>query len=224
LVSLQNFGPGADPSLIITQPGSEVGYAPPLTYSPVTGAYEGQMSFSAGAQGLGRIRAVGAVGGSLVRLQATYRLQQATNISPTYLFSNDGNLSLYLEPGSLPGNEAYFVVMPPGAIPGPLPDGLTLIGDPYDITASGAVVTLTRPAILTLHYDGTLVNSSSPPAAGLGIYRWEPNSQTWQAVPGRLDAEHRTMVAPITLLGTYALLAPPVPETIFLPIIPKATP
>lgn len=32
--------------------------------------------------------------------------------------------------------EAYFVVMPPGALPGPLPPGRVLVGAPYDVTAS----------------------------------------------------------------------------------------
>ena len=225
-ISLQNFGPNADPEVIITEPGSEVGQAPTLSYSPVSGAYESQISFSATERGLGRIRALGAVGNSLVRLQSTYRLQRATNISPTHIFSNDGNLSLYMEPGSLPGSEAYFVVMPPGAVPGPLPAGLVLVGDPYDITASGAVVTLSKPAILNLHYDGALVNPAVIPE-GLGIYRWDQNKQAWQAVSSVPDTALKAMTAPVTVLGTYALLAPPgswmeIPwENVFLPLILK---
>jgi hypothetical protein len=161
-----------------------------------------------------------------VRLQSTYRLQRATPISPTHLFSNDGNLSLYVESGSLPGNEAYFVVMPPGAVPGPLPEGLALVGDPYDITASGAVVTLTKPAILSLRYDGALVNPALTPE-GLGIYRWEPTSGTWQGIGGEIDEAQQAVTAPVIALGTYALLAPPGPwmefpqENIFLPLILK---
>jgi hypothetical protein len=226
LISLRNFGTGADPSVIVTEPGSEAGYAPTLSYSPGTDTYEGEISFSAAERGMGRIRAVGAVGSSLVRLQSTYRLQRTSNISPTTLFSNDGNVSLHLGPGSLPGDEAYFVVMPPGAVPGPLPDGLLLVGDPYGITASGALITLEKPGLLMLHYDGMLVNLSSTPE-GLGIYRWNPTSEIWQAIPGSLDEEQKAMVAPITALGIYALMAPdgswtdpPLKET-FLPIIFK---
>ena len=175
---------------------------------------------------MGRIRAVGEVGGGLVRLQSTYRLQQVTNERSHDVYSNDGNLSLHLEPGSLPGNEAYLVVMPPGAVPGPLPAGLVLLGDPCDVTASGALVALENPAILKLHYDGALVNSSSAPP-GLGIYRWDPTSETWQAISGNLDEEQKAMVAPVTTLGTYGLLAPPgswmepLPYGVFLPIILK---
>jgi hypothetical protein len=228
-ISLQNFGSGADPSVFITQPGSEVGFTPNLSYSPTTGAWEGQISFSAVERGMGRVRAVGAVGGSLVRLQSTYRLQQVFNNQRVDVYSDDGNLSLHLEPDSLPGAFAYLAVMPPGAVPGPLPAGLVLVGDAYDVTASGALASLEKPAILTLHYDGALVNSSSTPA-GLNIYHWNPISQLWQAVSGKLDEDHKVMIAPITVLGTYALLAPPGPGTgpgsnkILLPIILKDEP
>jgi hypothetical protein len=227
LVFLQNFGPGADPSVIVTEPGSEAGYAPTLSYSPSTDTYEGQVSFSATERGMGRIRAVGAVGDHLVRLQSTYRLQRVLNNQSHDVYSDDGNLGLHLEPGSLPGSEAYFVVMPTGAVPGSLPDGLVLVGDPYDVTASGALVTLEEPAILTLHYDRALVSSSLAPE-GLGVYRWDPSEGTWQEIGGSLDEDQRAMVAPVTTLGTYALLAPPgewnEPPQIFLPIILKDAP
>jgi hypothetical protein len=205
LVSLQNFGPGADPSLFVTTPGSEIGHVPTLSYSPVSDTYEGQISFSAAERGMGRIRAVGEVGGGLVRLQSTYRLQRVLNDLGDDVYSDDGNLSLHLGPGSLPGNEAYLVVMPTGALPGTLPPGLALVGDSYDVTASGALAELEKPAILRLRYDGELL--SSPVLTDeLGIYRWNPNTATWQAVPGSLDQEHRTLAAPVTALGTYALL------------------
>jgi hypothetical protein len=138
------------------------------------------------------------------------------------VYSTDGNLSLHLDSGSLPGDEAYLVIMPPGAVPGPLPDELVLVGDSYDVTASGALVTLEKPAVLKLRYDQALVRSSSAPQ-GLGIYRWNPVSETWQAVPGELDEGRKAMAAPVTTLGTYALLASPGswtwPNAVFLPVV-----
>jgi photosystem II stability/assembly factor-like uncharacterized protein len=223
LIALHNFGPAADPSVIVTAPGSEAGYAPHLGYSPTSGAWEGQISFGATERGTGRVRAAGAVGSSIVRLQSTYRLQRVLNGQSREVFSDDGNLSLYLEPGSLPGNEANFVVMPPGALPGALPEGLTLIGDAYDITASGALVALEQPAILKLRYDGTLVGSAPTPA-GLGLYRWDPNTGTWQVIPGEQDVEQRAMIAPVTALGAYTLLAPLQQQIIFLPMVLKGLP
>jgi hypothetical protein len=64
----------------------------------------------------------------------------------------------------------------------------------------------------------------------LDIYRWDPNEETWQAVAGELDEGQRALVAPVTALGTYALLAPPGPwnepprNFVFLPIILKGGP
>jgi hypothetical protein len=211
--------------LVVTEPGSEVGYAPTLSYSPSTGTYEGGISFSAAKRGMGRVRAVGEVGGALVRLQSTYSLQQVGNEQSQDIHSTDGNLSLHLDVSSLPGSEAYFVIVPPGAVPGPLPEGLVLIGDPYDVTASGALVTLEKPAILKLYYDQALLNTESAPE-GLGIYRWNSISETWQVVAGTVDEEQKAIVAPVTTLGTYALLAPPGPwmgsqDRVFLPLVLK---
>jgi hypothetical protein len=64
-------------------------------------------------------------------------------------------------------------------------------------------------------------------AAVSNIYRWDPTGETWQAMPSNLDEEQKAMVAPVTTLGTYALLAPPgswmesLPYGVFLPIILK---
>lgn len=219
---MQNFGAGADPSLIVTEPGSEAGFAPTLSYSATTDTYEGQINFSATERGTGRLRAIGATGGDLVRLQSTYRLQRVRNDQSHDIYADDGNLSLHLEPGSLPGAEAYLVVMPPGAISGPVPAGLALVGDPYDITGSGALVALEKPGLLILHYDGTLISGSAA-LNDLGIYHWDPVSQTWQAVPDSLDEAHQSFSASVTRLGTYALLGPPQEFTwpIFLPFITK---
>jgi len=170
---------------------------------------------------MGSLRAVGTRGNSLVRLQTTYRLQRVAGDESQDVYSDDGDLALHLEPGSLPGAEAYLVVMPPGAVPGPLPAGRVLVGDPYNVTASGALVTLEKPAILKLHYDQSLV-AGAP--AGLGIYRWDPNTDQWQWVPGRIDTEQAAVVAAARTLGAYALLAPagvPPTQRMLLPLILK---
>jgi len=89
------------------------------------------------------------------------------------------------------------------------------------VTASGALVTLEKPAILKLHYDQALV-AGAP--AGLGIYRWDPNTDQWQWVPGRIDAGQAAVVASVSVLGTYALLAPaglPPMQRVLLPLVLK---
>ena len=164
------------------------------------------------------------MGHSLVRVQSAYRLPRGVRGQSQDSYSGEGDLELHLEPGSLPGGAAYVVVMTPGAVPGPVPAGLVLGGDPYAVTASGAMVALEKPGVLKLHYDGALVGQV---LEGLSIYRWDPNSERWQAMPGSLDAGQKAVVATVTTLGTYALLAPegpwtePLPNTVFLPIILK---
>jgi hypothetical protein len=225
-IFLLDFGPGADPSVIVSEPGGEVEHGPSLSYSPGTDIYSGEISFNATERGTGRIRTVGEVGSSLVRLQSTYRLQRVLNDRDQDVYSDDGNLSLHLERGSLPSEASYMVVMPPGAGPGPAPAGLALVGDVYDVTASGALTELAKPAVLTLRLDGALISSSSAPP-GLGVYRWDPNSQAWRALVGEFDETHKAMVTTVQTLGAYALMAPPGEwrqNDIFLPVIVKHVP
>lgn len=222
LITLHHFDPSALPNVLVTAPGSQLGYAPILSYSPTTRSYEGRMSFSATERGTGRIQVIGKAKGDVVSLQSTYRLQRVINSQAHNVYANDGNLDLRMEEGSLPGNETYVVVTPPGAIPGPLPGGLTLVGDSYDMTVSGAA-TLLKPVLLSLYYDKALVSGAAPPP-GLKIYRWNPNSVSWQAVDGTIDPERRAVTAQVTELGAYALLAPPgdwqkPSTTIFLPLV-----
>jgi hypothetical protein len=224
LVAIDGFGPGADPSIVVTAPDGETSFAPVMSYHSDEDSYQGNIGFGETKRGTGRIRAVGGAN-SVIRLQSTYRLQHVTNNQGYDVFSDDGNLNLRIDSGSLPGTSAYVVVMSPGALPGPLPAGLTLVGDAYDVTISGALAELAKPASLELHYDRALVGTTAAPA-GLAIYRWDPNSQAWQAVAGDLEQEHKSMTSAITALGTYALLAPPgdwtkPSSTIFLPVVYK---
>jgi hypothetical protein len=86
---------------------------------------------------------------------------------------------------------------------------MTLVSDPYDLTASGASAKLEQPGALYLRYDAALTRQATPPAS-LAIYWWRPDPAGCQALPvaGTLDAQHRTFSATIEDLGIYALLAP----------------
>jgi hypothetical protein len=222
-VVLAQFGAEADPSVLITVPGSAAGQALTMHYSPTRGTWEGQISFSTTARGTGWVQVAGAVGAQVVRLQTSYRLQQVRNDAVKDVYADDGNLSLHLGAGSLPGTTAYLVVTPPGALPGAPPVGRQLVGNVYDLTASGALVQLARPGVLTLHYDRGQIGGADVPVA-MALYRWEPTSATWQAVASELDAEHQAVVAAVRTLGTYALFAPPTPRRALLPHIVRGTP
>ncbi|NOZ72247.1 MAG: hypothetical protein GXP38_10095 [Chloroflexi bacterium] len=205
LVFLHHFSPWADPVLVLTPPGEETGYAPPLSYSPSTGTYRGQVSTTASKLGMGRVRILGVVQDGIVRQQMTFRLQRASRQERHDIFSDDGNLDLHLMPGSLPGNETYLVVMPPGALPGLVPPGYTVVGNAYSITASGAVVTLEKSALLRLHYNDTVLPPEIDPER-LEIRRWDPVTSTWKTISATLDDEQRTLSAAVDVLGTYALM------------------
>jgi hypothetical protein len=215
---LDQFEAGATPNLILTAPGSEVAQSPQLSYSATTGSYTGRISVSASAHGTGRVQVVGSVGGGLVHLQTTYRVQEVIGQHEQDVFADDGNLRLHLGAGSLPGSRAYLVVQPAGTLPGPLPAGLTIVGQAYRLSASGALVELNAPGVLSLHVDRVVGGATQVPI-GVRLYRWEPNSERWQAVASEVDADHQVIVGTMRALGTYALLAPAKQPRAFLPLM-----
>ncbi len=211
LILLQNFAPDTDPTVLISAPDSDISRSPELSYSAVREGYEARISFSATARGSGQLRADRRVGGDRAVIQTFYRLQRIEPRGAWEVFSNDGNLWLNGGPGSLPGQESYLVVMAPGSLPGAPPTGHVVVGEPYDITASGAVVSLEQPAVLSLRYDDALVNGRLP--AGLNIFHWNPTQRTWEPVTSRVDEAQRTLVAEVRTLGMYVLFAPAGPWT-----------
>ena len=217
-VSLYGLDAGTQPLVYLTPPGAESAQALVVQYSSTTGAHRGTLTVNAQALGQGKVHAVGEAGSRLVHLQTTYRLQQITRADVHDVYAADGNLRLHLAPGSIPGENAYVIVTPPGALPGPLPEGWTLIGDAYDVTASGALVVLDTPAALRARHDPALLADRVPET--LRLHRWDPGVETWEAVTATLDAAHDALVATVTRLGTYALLAPTTPsQTVFLPLV-----
>jgi len=156
-------------------------------------------------------------------LHTTYRLQRLTADQHQDIYSPDGNFHLNLGPDSLPMamDEVVFVVATPGTIPGPLPEGLALVGHPYEVTASEAITGLRKPALLNLHYDLEQVKSLSSEEA-LALYQWLPANQSWQALPSRVNREHQEVTASTQRLGVYALLTPvDQHRTLYLPFVFK---
>jgi hypothetical protein len=225
---LSGLGPGGTLVATVTQSGGTDSQPTALSYSSAEEAYVGSVTFSAphAQLGTGTVQVVGAgVGSHGISLNSTYALQAVPRDRVTDLYSADGNLHVHLITDTLPV-DAYAMLSPLNAPPTAPPEGLQIVGNVYDVRLSGALEELEKPALLKLYYDGALVNSSSAPE-GLGIRRWDPTSETWQAVAGSLDEEHRAMVASVTTLGTYALLAPPgswKPSQNFLPLILKEVP
>jgi hypothetical protein len=228
LLRLSGLGPGGTLAAIVTQSGGSASQSTALAYSSAEEAYVGSVTFSAphAQPGTGMVQVIGAgIGSQGISLNSTYALQAVPRDRVADLYSADGNLQVHLITDTLPVVVAYAVLSPLNAAPTAPPEGWQIVGNVYDVRLSGALAELLeKPGILTLHYDGALVNSSSAPE-GLSIYRWDPSDGTWQEIGGSLDEEQRAMVAPVTKLGTYALMtSPSLPSDIFLPIILKDAP
>jgi len=95
-------------------------------------------------------------------------------------------------------------------------------GEVYEITASGSLNILTKPGVLSLHYDATLVGTTAPPA-GLAIYRWERATGEWDRQTGSHDPVRRTVSIPLHTLGAYVLLYQedklPAVQQLYLPVV-----
>jgi hypothetical protein len=121
------------------------------------------------------------------------------------IVSVDNNLEMTLSDHSLPA-DAYVLVMSANTIPGPLPPGHQLVGQPYSVRASGATVTSTKPMLLKLFYTDTALGGVDPHT--LSVLQWNPVSQEWDDLGGSLDDAIEHSVSTTTERFTvYALMA-----------------
>lgn len=211
---------GQTPQLFVTTPGIGSLRTPTLSYSPVKQAYEGAISFTANQNGAGQLWVIGAAGGTPAQLQTTYQLQEAQNNMDQTLFSTDGNLQLTIITGSLPANQVNFVIMPPGAAPAPPPSGMTIVGDLYDVTASGSLIQLEKNFLLKLHYHNL---NSGQDESQLKLYRWNAGEHRWETLTAMLNKDHRSLSTVATQLGIYTLMiaTPTLSNQLFLPVITR---
>jgi hypothetical protein len=132
------------------------------------------------------------------------------------LATEDGNMQLHIEPGSLLHHaDAYAVALPTGYVPSPLPPGLKVLGSAYEVRFSGAATGLTKPGLLRLHYHPEVMGLVSD----LAIYYWDPTVGQWIRVGGSWIDVDNSVGAAITDFGIYALMG--TPSNIFLPNIMK---
>jgi hypothetical protein len=121
--------------------------------------------------------------------------------------SNDNNLEMTLSDNSLQA-DAYALVMSTNAAPGSIPSGHQLVGQPYSVRASGAVVTSTKPMLLKLFYTDTTLGDVDPHT--LSVLRWNSVSREWDDLGGSLDDLIENSVSTTTERFTaYALMATP---------------
>lgn len=123
------------------------------------------------------------------------------------IVSDDNLLEMTIGDSSLTA-PVYVAVMSANAIPGPLPWGHQLVGQPYSVRPSGAIVTSTQPMLLKLFYTDTTLGDVDPHT--LSVLQWEPVAREWDDLGGSLDDAIEHSVSTTTDRFTvYALMSTP---------------
>ena len=135
-----------------------------------------------------------------------YRAYVPASTSRT-INSMDGNLQLTLVSTDTFPSEAYVVVVPSHAPPGPLPLGHHLVGSAYSVRASGAVVVAERPMSLRLYYDEVTLASADPHT--LAVFAWDAYDGRWDNLGGALFSTQQFVSVAMRRFTTYALMAAP---------------
>jgi hypothetical protein len=191
--------------VVIAPPGTAIP-ASILLQPQSSGIYSATAHFPVAGKGLGGLNLRGSTAeAGLISQDADFNLVPVNVVAEQDLCVPDGVACLHLEPNSFAQTNVSMVLMPSGAIPQPLPAGLTAVGQAYSLRASGGVTGTARPAVLRLFYDPARLGPGVTPA-NLQIAFW--NGTNWQVRPSKLDPEHLTISAVINELGIYALLEP----------------
>lgn len=123
------------------------------------------------------------------------------------IVATDNNLEMLLSDYSLEV-DAYVLVMSSNVLPGPTPLGHRLIGQPYSVRASGAIVTSTKPMLLKLFYTDTTLGDVD--AHTLSVMQWDPVARKWDDLGGNLDDAIEHSVSTTTGRFTvYTLMSTP---------------
>ncbi len=207
-------------SLIIPGEGAGTPQLTQLAYSNAADSYVGTVSLSGVGLGTGRIQVSGPA--LAASINSDYNLQQAQKSEVNTLFSEDGNFEFHLPVDAISADQAYATVLPTGYVPGPLPDGLSVIGNAYEVRLSGAVAELEKAGVVRLHYHPEVMGVYTKTA----IYFWDAANEEWDRRGGDPSETDNAWSVAAQRLGIYALMgldvtsAPPT-ETIYLPIILK---
>ena len=126
--------------------------------------------------------------------------QSASFMSP------DGLLELTLPPNSVPA-DTYVVVLAASALPGVPPLAHHLVGRPYSVRASGALVQSDVSMALRVAYDTLWLDDATP--HNLSIFGWNSLDQSWNEEGGTLFTDQNHLSASVQQFTTYALMEIP---------------
>lgn len=121
------------------------------------------------------------------------------------IHSVDGNLQLTVVSTDTFPSEAYVVVVPSYAPPGPSPLGHRLVGRAYSVRASGAMLVADRPMSLRLYYNNATLAGADPHT--LAIFAWDAYNRRWDNLGGGLSYDGQYLSVVTSRFTTYALMA-----------------
>jgi hypothetical protein len=206
-------------NVLVVPPDNRPAKSVELGYSPVDRGYTGTVGFNTSAVGLGSVHVLGLdPSAQLVVVDSDFSLLKVETTATQDLFSPDGHVRLHLEPNTLPGTNAFVVLMPTGAVPQPLPPKMGFVGSAYSLRASGGVMTTQRPALLEIFYGAEQLGGCRA-STTLQIGFWDGNR--WNLQPGQLNETHQTLSRSINELGVYGLLCGSNQHHVHLPLISK---
>lgn len=125
--------------------------------------------------------------------------------TPNQFQLKDGNLSVFMDPSTLPAELAFLAVVETLA-PVDAPAGWQSLSQAYSIQASGAVALADKPYLLTLRYRPELLHNTSPES--LAIFWFYSASHSWQNLGGNVRKDFNEVVLSTRQFGTFMLFAP----------------
>jgi hypothetical protein len=127
--------------------------------------------------------------------------------TPGTISSIDGYLQLTLVNTDTFPSEAYVLIVPSFAPPGPPPPGHSLVGSAYSVRASGAIVIADKPMSLHLSYNSASLAGADPHT--LAIFAWDAANKQWNNLGGTLFSTQQYLSVATSRFTTYALMATP---------------
>ncbi len=176
-------------------------------YSTTADQYIGELSFFS-QPGDNQVQVIGTVNNRLYQLQSTYQLQRITNESGQSIFSNDGQLSLFINPRTFGGEATNLIITTNNTSPGPIPAGQRMLGAVYEITADGSAAILNPPAALTLGFEAELLHDDET-TENIDVFWWNSVNQRWQSLNAAIDAKHNTANSLMQSLGAFVIMTKP---------------
>jgi hypothetical protein len=123
------------------------------------------------------------------------------------LVSTDNLLEMIVSDHSLPA-DVYVLIMDINAIPEPVPLGHNVVGQPYSVRSSGAIIESLHPMLLKLSYTDLTLQGADPHT--MSIFEWDPLSRQWGELGGELDDWiGKSMTTTTENFSVYSLMSTP---------------